>query len=120
MDTFIRLAACDHIDVRAATFEALANLAQEPANARRISTNTVILELLVRTVHESHDIESEEARRQAVRAVLLMASNHSSTKRVAKHLGLVSCLSRYGTSDDGDFELKQAALNGVVFLAPMI
>lgn len=120
MDTLIRLAACDYIDVRAATFEALANLAQEPANARRISTNTVILELLVRTVHESHNLESEEARRQAVRAVLLMASNHSSTKRVAKHLGLVSCLSRYGTSDDEDYELKQAALNGVVFLAPMI
>lgn len=119
LSIFIRLAATKNTDVKAAVFEALANLAQEPENAKRISASTNILELLVRTVRERH-AESEEASRQAVRAVLLMASNRSSTKRIAKHFGLVSCLSGYGTSSDKDYELKQAALHGVVVLAPLI
>ena len=119
MGIFIRLAASKYTDVKAATFEALANLSQEPANARRISMNDDILELLVHTIRVESNLESGSSR-QAVRAVLLMASNRSSTKRIAKHLGLVSCLSRYGMSSDEDSELKQAALHGVVVLAHLI
>ena len=119
MGIFVRLAASKYTDIKAATFEALANLSQEPANARRISMNGDILELLIHTIRGENNLESESSR-QAVRAVLLMASNRSSTKRIAKHLGLVSCLSRYGTSADEDCELKQAALHGVVVLAPLI
>lgn len=114
----IFLATSKHWRVRNAAIEALANLSQEPANARRLSAHDSLIYTLVKCVNgkdTSHGSEVE--RREAVRAILLI-SNHSSSKRLAKHHGIIESLSRYGTSVDGDVELKRAALHCVLVLAP--
>jgi hypothetical protein len=105
--------------VRATATEALANLAQECANARRLSNNEKALSLLVETLcawNDEND-DTSKAQREAVRAILLMTNHGQASKRVAKHVGLVQALARYGTSVDGDIELKRAALHGVLVLA---
>ena len=115
----LSLARSKHGRVRASAVEAIANLVQEPANARRLSTNEAVVNTLIYNIDAKGDTGgTENARRQAVRAILLIANHRSASKRAAKQRGLIQSLSRYGTSVDGDIELKRAALHGVLVLAP--
>jgi hypothetical protein len=115
------LATCKHRRVRNSAIEALANLSQEPANARRLSAHESLVDILVKCVNRKDSTYgSDVERREAVRAILLIANHSSSTKRLAQHHGIIESLSRYGTSVDGDVELKRAALHCVLVLAPSI
>jgi hypothetical protein len=119
IEGILRLAMSKNSRVRSSAFEAIANLSQEAANARRVSMHDSVVQTLILCINrgnESGVLESEQ--REAVRAILLIANHASASKRVAKHQGLIQALSRYGTSVDGDVELKRAALYGVLMLAP--
>mmetsp|Transcript_27813 Transcript_27813/g.64421 ORF Transcript_27813/g.64421 Transcript_27813/m.64421 type:complete len:526 (-) Transcript_27813:1996-3573(-) len=118
MDTILRLCNSKHARVKAVALQAVANLAQECSNARILAANGRILCTLVDNVEGDKDGNNEEARREAVRATLNLASHQSSSGRAAKQMGLMPSLSRYGTSDDDDIDLKRAALHAVVVLAP--
>lgn len=113
------LAKSKHSRVRSSAVEAIANLSQEAANASRLSMHESVVQTLIESINGDHKSgASENERREAVRAILLIANHASASRRLAKHQGLIQALSRYGTSEDGDVELKQAALHGVLMLAP--
>ena len=113
------LAMSKHSRVRSSAVEAIANLSQEAANARWLSTHASVVQTLIECIDRAHENwASENEQREAVRAILLIANHASASKRLAKHQGLIQALSRYGTSVDGDVELKRAALHGVLMLAP--
>jgi hypothetical protein len=116
----LALARSKHARVRAFAVEAIANLAQEAANAKRLSTHGAVFDILITSIEATCDDDdgSEDVRREAVRAILLMANHRTASKRVAKYCGLIRSLSTYGTSIDGDVDLKRAALHGVLVLAP--
>lgn len=115
----LALARSKHIRVRVSAVEAIANLAQEAANAKRLSTNDAVFDILIKSINETEEDDGGECvRREAVRAILLMANHRAASKRVAKQSGLIRSLSQYGTSIDGDVDLKRAALHGVLVLAP--
>jgi hypothetical protein len=119
IDGLLALARSKHTRVRASAVEAIANLAQEAANAKRLSTHGAVFDILITSIEAICDDDgSEDVRREAVRAILLMANHRTASKRVAKYCGLIRSLSAYGTSIDGDVDLKRAALHGVLVLAP--
>lgn len=119
IESLLSLAKSKNSRVRCSAFEAIANLSQEAANARRISTHDAVVQTLIECINRGNESGvSESEQREAVRSILLIANHSSGSKRVAKHQGLIQALSRYGTSVDGDVELKRAALYGVLMLAP--
>ena len=120
LNSLANLAASCHPGVKCYALEALANLAAPAANAKKLASNNSILDALVTSIGDLSKSENALPRRHAVRAILFLASHRSSTKRMAKQLGLVSSLSRYGISQDHDVELRRAALHGVLILAPLL
>lgn len=106
--------------VKAYALEALTNLAEDPANARKLAANSRLLETLVANVEPDVKNNSLNTRKHAVHALLCLASHSATTKRLAKQLGLVASLSRYGISHDNDVDLKRAALHAVLLLAPLM
>jgi len=119
LNGLLLLAQSKYSRVRVVALEAIANLFQDGANVKRLSKNEKVLRVLVQSISgKNYDSNSVTERRHAVRAALLLANHRAGSKQVAKYDGLVQSLSSYGISVDGDVELKQAALYGVLVLAP--
>mmetsp|Transcript_16259 Transcript_16259/g.24579 ORF Transcript_16259/g.24579 Transcript_16259/m.24579 type:complete len:468 (-) Transcript_16259:2850-4253(-) len=105
--------------VRIPALEAVANLFEDGANTQRLSKNEKVLRVIVQSISgKNGGGNTGTGRRHAVRAALLIANHKVASRQAAKHDGLIQSLSKYGTSVDGDVELKQAALYGVLLLAP--
>lgn len=115
--TILQLSASKQPKVAALGVEVLANLSRDSSNAKRLTTNGRVLSGLVDHL-QTTTTENEDARRQAVRAALYLASHKSTSRLIAKQFDMIPSLSRYGTSNDEDVDLKKAALHGVVMLAP--
>jgi hypothetical protein len=105
--------------IRAAAVSAIANLAQVVPNARKLSSYRCVVNILTLSLNRSQDdSESDDEIRFAIQAILLVANHHSASSRIAQHDGIIQSLCRYGTSSDGDIELKRAAFHGILMLAP--
>lgn len=108
-------------DVCDAAIETILALSDSQSNLKRLSTHRAVLDTLVETVHSGiGDKSSSLAHRNAILSILRLLNNLSARKKVAQHSGIVRSLSRYGTSNDDDDELKKAALHGVVVLSPLM
>jgi hypothetical protein len=117
------LASDECLEVRGPAVEALLSLSTYHSNLKRLSSNDKVLDTLVKTVEtgiRDRDGLSSGATRDAIICILNFVTHCSSRKRVAKHVGIVSCLSKYGISHDMDDELKKAALHGVIVLSPLM
>jgi hypothetical protein len=107
--------------VRCSATEAILNLAGDTSNAKRLATNAEVMETFVDNVASIEVCESSgRAKRNAIMTILTLANHNSAKRRVAKQIGLVASLSRYGVSKDADSELKKTALHGVILLAPLM
>ena len=60
------------------------------------------------------------AARLSVQGILTLASQEPSRERIAKYKNCVATLAAYGVSQDGDVELRKAALHGVIMLAHLL
>lgn len=122
MKSVAGLIDCATRDVKEPALEIMVNLSENRASAKKLASNNNLMASLVRTIDEHTDCKDTMILRQhAVKAILSLVSHKSSTKRIAKHYGLVAALSRYGiTAQDNDVELKRAALHGVIILAPFL
>jgi len=121
MQTITNLAQDASPSVKACAIEALLNLAADTANAKRLAMSAEVLRAFVANATGDGDCEaSNKAKRDSVQAILTLASHKSSKGRVAKQIGLVATLSKYGVSLDVDSELRNAALHGVIVLAPLM
>mmetsp|Transcript_26358 Transcript_26358/g.55091 ORF Transcript_26358/g.55091 Transcript_26358/m.55091 type:complete len:424 (-) Transcript_26358:760-2031(-) len=69
---------------------------------------------------EKPSVSSSRAARLSVQGILSLASQEVAKERIAKHHDCVSTLATFGVSDDGDIELKQAALHGVIMLVHLL
>lgn len=108
-------------NVKEPALEAVVNLSENRSNVTKLASSSCLVAALVSSIDDLTCSEETILRRHAVRAILSLATHRSSTKRIAKHLGLVEALSRYGIStQDNDVELKRAALHGVLILAPLL
>jgi hypothetical protein len=107
--------------VRSCATEALLNLASDTANAKRLAANAELMETFANNI-ASTDVcaLSGRAKRNVILTILTLANHTSAKRRVAKQIGLVASLSRYGVSKDADSELKKVALHGVILLAPLM
>jgi hypothetical protein len=118
------LARDERNEVRGPAVEALLSLSTYHANLKRLSSNDKVLDTLVETVEtgirDTEGISSGATTRDAILCILNFVSHRSSRKRVAKHVGIVSSLSKYGISNDWDDELKKAALHGVIVLSHLM
>lgn len=118
MESIAELITSPHRQVKEPALEAVVNLTEKRSNAKKLASSHYLVTKLVDIVDGEKDAI---LRRHAVRAILSLVSHSSSTRRIAKHLGLVPALSRYGiTALDDDVELKRAALHGVLILAPLL
>lgn len=115
-----KLSTCHVTCVKNPAIETLANMTQEKRKAKRIAATDEILETLVKVSASVEGSRNSEARRNAVVAILHLATHHMTRVRVAKQRGLVSSLFKYGCSEDNDIELKPAAVGGVNLLAPCL
>jgi hypothetical protein len=107
--------------VRGCATEALLNLAGDTANAKRLATNAELMETFLNNIASTDVCESSGiAKRNVIMTILTLANHKSAKRRVAKQVGLVASLSRYGVSKDVDSELKKVALHGVILLAPLM
>jgi hypothetical protein len=107
--------------VRSCATEALLNLAGDTANAKRLATNAELMETFASNITSIDVCESSGlAKRNVIMTILTLANHKSAKRRVAKQIGLVASLSRYGVSKDADSELKKVALHGVILLAPLM
>jgi hypothetical protein len=107
--------------VRSCATEALLNLAGDTANAKRLATNAELMETFLNNIVSTDVCESSSrAKRNVIMTILTLANHKSAKRRVAKQIGLVASLSRYGVSKDADSELKKVALHGVILLAPLM
>jgi hypothetical protein len=107
--------------VRSCATEALLNLAGDTANAKRLATNAELMETFANNIASTDLCESSgRAKRNVIMTILTLANHKSAKRRVAKQVGLVASLSRYGVSKDADSELKKVALHGVILLAPLM
>lgn len=107
--------------VRSCATEALLNLAGDTANAKRLATNAELMEIFANNIASIDVCESSgRAKRNVIMTILTLANHKSAKRRVAKQIGLVASLSRYGVSKDADSELKKVALHGVILLAPLM
>lgn len=107
--------------VRAITLECIEKLTSDTSNAKRLAGDANVLDAITENASEPGNCEAAvDARRFAVQALLCLASHHSANSKLAKHLGTVESLSKYGVSTDNDVELKRAALHGVILLAPLM
>jgi hypothetical protein len=122
--TLSRLANDENSKVKAAAIEVLHSLASNEANVKRLALDSRILDALVSSAEAAHDAAEDEtvaqARRHAIQAILHISSHSKSKRRVAKHFGLVKCLSAFAISNDDDNELKIAAIHGVLMLVPLM
>jgi hypothetical protein len=101
--------------------EAAVNLSENRSNAKKIASSNYLIAALVKCIDDQTCNNEIILRRHAIRAILSLVSHRSGSKRIAKHLGLVAALSRYGISaQDNDVELKRAALHGVILLSPFL
>lgn len=117
------LARDTYHDVQDPAVQTLQALSESQSNLKRLSMQSTVLDTLVETVHCCVDQENEGRRsvcRNAVLAILNLTNNRCARKRAARHAGVVASLSRYGTSDDVDDELRTAALHGVILLSPLM
>jgi hypothetical protein len=107
--------------VRSCATEALLNLAGDTANAKRLATNAELMETFASNVASIDVCESScRAKRNVILTILTLANHKLAKRRLAKQIGLVASLSRYGVSKDADSELKKVALHGVILLAPLM
>ena len=60
------------------------------------------------------------AARLSVQGILTLASQEPSRERIAKYKNCMATLAAYGVSQDGDVELRKAALHGVIMLAHLL
>lgn len=119
--TLIYLAKDSFTPVRTLSTEALLNLSSDRANAKRITLNNSILQIFIERSFRFDEVDEDcQAARYAVQALLLLASHRTTQDRVAKHLGIVAALGRFGVSKDSDHVLRKAALHGVIVLAPLM
>jgi hypothetical protein len=116
----IRLAKIDPCQsVKSAATDTLLLLALDAANAKRLASNSEVLETFAETAKCARECQSSA--RSAIQAILSLTCHNTTNKqRVAKTLGLVESLSCYGVSQDADTELKRAALHCVIVLAPLM
>jgi hypothetical protein len=121
MGVVTKLAQDNSPAVRSCATEALLNLAGDTANAKRLATNAELMETFANNIASIDGCESSGiAKRNVIMTILTLANHKSAKRRVAKHIGLVASLSRYGVSKDVDSELKKVALHGVILLAPLM
>jgi hypothetical protein len=106
--------------VRSCATEALLNLAGDPANAKRLSTSAELMKTFANITSIDVCESSGRAKRNVIMTILTLANHKSAKRRMAKQIGLVASLSRYGVSKDADSELKKVALHGVILLAPLM
>ena len=118
MESIADLITSPHREVKESALETVVNLSEKRSNAKKLASSNYLVTKLVDIVDGEKDAI---LRRHAVRAILSLVSHSSSTRRIAKHLGLVPALSKYGiAAQDNDVELKRAALHGVIILAPLL
>jgi hypothetical protein len=121
MESLCRLAKSRFCKIRATALSAITNLAQVVPNARKLSSYKSIVNVLTLSLNRTQDDnESENEIRYAIQAMLLIAHHHSASSRTSQNIEIIQSLSRYGTSSDGDIELKRAAFHGILMLAPSI
>jgi hypothetical protein len=123
MDVVTKLAQDKSPAVRSCATEALLNLAGDTANAKRLATDAELMKTFANNVASIDVCESSSrAKRNVIMTILTLANHKSAQRRVAKQIGLVASLSRYGVSQDADSdsELKKVALHGVILLAPLM
>lgn len=120
LSTLIQLAKGDPCEsVKTLATGTLLTLASDSANAKRLVNSSDVLETFAKAAQLGS--VSHISARSAVQAILFMTCHKSTNKqRLAKTLGLVESLTRYGVSQDADNELKRAALHCVVILAPLM
>jgi len=108
-----------HDVCRDAAIETLLVLTQSQSNLKRFTINEYLIDTLAATVDEGmgSDGQYNETARKAILALLNLTQRSCARKRAKKHRSLVNCLFRYGRSSDGDEELRQAALHGVIVLS---
>ena len=135
-------------EISISALEALGALAMHGRSARSIAGNFIVLRALVDMSSSSSAEEgdgdedgspncreeeddgdgdamgwtahSPTRRKLAIKAILSLATHGSISERIARERGLVASLSRYGSSDDHDVELRRAATHGVLLLAPLL
>lgn len=114
LDVIIKLANDPDAAVEAAATEALYFLSNS-ANANKLISVSVI----VQTLAQKAGSQDCETGRYAVQALLTLV-DHTPMARMAKKFGLVASLSKFGVSKHPNIELKQAALNVVIAMAPLL
>ena len=116
MTTINRLANDHEASVKTPATEALMHLLSNAANLKRI----MAYDDIVNTMIDNSKHWCEQTSRQAIECILTLVDYLPLRQRVAKQLDLVACLSEFGVHKDSDPLLKQAALQGVVVLAPLL
>ena len=121
MRSLVHLMSCPHRNVKESALETVVNLSENKSNAKKLASSNQLVGALVNSIDDQPCSDETILRQHAVRAILSLVSHRASTKRIAKHMGLVAALSRYGiAAQDNDVELKRAALHGVILLAPFL
>ncbi|KAL3912579.1 MAG: hypothetical protein SGILL_006825, partial [Bacillariaceae sp.] len=94
----------------------IGNLASHPLNQRALTKNGALMLSLTKAV-------TQEASKEAVKALLKLAETSKYAKTLAKQHNVVASLSKYGLSpcaDSENKELRKTALACVVRLVPMM
>ncbi|KAL7556751.1 hypothetical protein ACA910_008087 [Epithemia clementina (nom. ined.)] len=120
--------------VRERATSVLLQLTSQRTNAKLLGYNYELLEALLynarhgagsaSSISSHHDKKAATppvtAARLSIQGILSLASQEASRERIAKHHACVSTLASYGVSNDGDVELRKAALHGVIMLAHLL